>query len=580
MYSLEQLEQKNIKQLKEIGWQLNLLPEGDKRCRQNWINALVGINPPLLQLLEVSSAASVEQVQEPIMETVEAPSLAEVDPVYESLVSAVETSPGVEVDQAQELIAPAFETFSGVEVEQVQEVTEQATKTSAGIETEYPRNTRRDCPRCMGVQSLYQDRNCVMESWVIRCLYCDYERFKDLRSEYLARVEPIHGPDEYPWYKEAVRQASVFQSRPLYKELVHYCSTWGPIAPPTEHCFRHCPAPDVEIAQELIVQAAENSLGVEVEPLSELNSKFGRIVYPRPTAKIESKMGQSAMIQGAENFPGVEVEPVTGPITQVTKKLPGSRSKASTPHQLLELFQSRAHIIEAFPGVKTEITVSEGAIGLPAKNPILTGITFSDRFLVCYSPPQPEIIHFQSDADGQLSLLNFEIESVDEPPDPDDFESLDAFREALARWDFEHPEELAVSLDSMCEWAPCPGDWYEFDTELELSQVSELSRELEPSQVSELFTFNFSIPTFSAEDDRPNRTDESHDTGTFAKLPKPKPPSFPPATVSQAQPKPQPAATQLQAKRIPNAYQTHTCCIAAGSSTQLARSPPFGDAGF
>jgi len=30
MHTLEQLEQKNIKQLKEIGLQLNVLPEGDR----------------------------------------------------------------------------------------------------------------------------------------------------------------------------------------------------------------------------------------------------------------------------------------------------------------------------------------------------------------------------------------------------------------------------------------------------------------------------------------------------------------------------------------------------------------------
>jgi hypothetical protein len=54
MYTLEQLQHKNIKQLKEIGSQLNVLPASDRRCRQNWINAIVGVNPPLLQLLEAS----------------------------------------------------------------------------------------------------------------------------------------------------------------------------------------------------------------------------------------------------------------------------------------------------------------------------------------------------------------------------------------------------------------------------------------------------------------------------------------------------------------------------------------------
>jgi nitrous oxidase accessory protein NosD len=81
MYALEQLQQKSLKELKEIGWQLNVLPVSDRRYRQNWIDALVGINPPLLQLLEVSPAASVVEQVQPIIETVEAPSSVEVEPV-------------------------------------------------------------------------------------------------------------------------------------------------------------------------------------------------------------------------------------------------------------------------------------------------------------------------------------------------------------------------------------------------------------------------------------------------------------------------------------------------------------------
>jgi len=381
MYTLEQLQQKNIKELKEIGSQLNVLPASDRRCRQNWIDAIVGVNPPLLQLLEFSPAASVEQVQ-PIIETVETPSAVEV-------------------------------------------------------------------------------------------------------------------------------------------ELVHM--------------------PPIEL-------------------------KFGCIVYPRPV--------QKSITQAAENTPGVDpgvdVDLAQEPIAQAAETFPGV-GIARRKEPLIET-------VKTSPGVKTEVT----AIGLAAKNPILTGVTFSDRFLARYSPPQPEIIHFRSDADGQLSLLNFEIELVDEPPDPDDFESLDAFREALARWDCEHnevsPEDnepLQVSLESFCLWVPCPADWYEPAALLEPSLMLELSSARKSSITSDFF-----IPTFDVWCDRPNRSDEPPDTGVFAKLPKPNSPSFPPVTVGQAQLKPQPTATQLQAKRIPNAYQTHTCCIVAGSSTQPARSPPGGDAGF
>jgi hypothetical protein len=32
MYTLEELKQKSLKELKDIGWQLNVLPAGDRRC--------------------------------------------------------------------------------------------------------------------------------------------------------------------------------------------------------------------------------------------------------------------------------------------------------------------------------------------------------------------------------------------------------------------------------------------------------------------------------------------------------------------------------------------------------------------
>jgi hypothetical protein len=398
MYSLEQLQQKNIKQLKEIGWQLNVFPEADRRCRQNWIDALVGVNPPLLQLLEVFPAAFVVEQVQPIIETVETPSAVEVEP-FQML--PIESNFGriIYLQPAQELIAPAAQKFPRVE-----------------RVTEFNRNN-----------------------------FSGFERVTESNRNNFSGFERV---------------------------------------------------------QELI-----------------------------------------------ENFPGVEVDSVSEAIAQAA---------------------------ETSPGVESD------------RHPILRGVTFSDRFLACYSPPQAQIIHFQSDADGQLSLLNFEIESASEPPDPDDFESLDAFREAIARWDFEHNEvspehnevnpeynePLQVSLDSFSLWGLCPADWYE-SALLEPSSMLELSQTCKSSITSDFF-----ILTFDCLSDRPNRSDEPPDTVTFAKLPKPKPPSFPPATVGQAQPKPQPTAIQPQAKRIPNAYQTHTCCIVAGSSTQPARSPPGGDAGF
>jgi hypothetical protein len=66
MHTLEQLQGKTFRELKKIGWELNVLPEGDHRRRETWIKAIAGVKRPLLQLLEVSPAAEVvEQAQEP-----------------------------------------------------------------------------------------------------------------------------------------------------------------------------------------------------------------------------------------------------------------------------------------------------------------------------------------------------------------------------------------------------------------------------------------------------------------------------------------------------------------------------------
>ena len=447
MYSLEELQQKNIKQLKEIGWQLNVMPEGDKRCRQNWIDALVGINPPLLQLLEVSPAA--EEVE------LAAKAIAPVAPVQESLIETVETSPGVRVDPAQKAIEL-----------QAQEAIAQAAETSPGVES-----------------------------------------------------DPLLGA---------------------------------------------------------IVSVAENSPGVEVD----------RVQQP---------------IETVENFPGVErvTESNRNNFSGVERVTESNWNNFSGVERVTESNRNNFSGVEVDRVQKAIEVQAQEAIAQAVENspgvefdwhPILRGVTLSDRFLARYSPPQSGIIHFQSELDGQLSLLDFEVQSQPEPPDPDDFESLDAFREAIARWDTENPELLAASIDSMCEWTPCPEEWYWPKAEilpLKASSTINLSLPSEPSEVMELLiagessiTCNFFIPTFDAWCERFNRSDELPDTGSYARLSKPKPPSFPATALGQAHTKRSSNPAQTQPKLIPNSFQTHTYCIAAGSSTQPARSPPGGDAGF
>jgi hypothetical protein len=712
MYTLEQLQQKTFGELKAIGWELNVLPEGDRRRRQSWIDALVNVNPPLLQLLEVSPGVEVDRTQEPITETVEASPAVEAEQVQDLPIESKfgrivypkstakpiaqneearpqfdrsqsadvhnrrshpaksdRDSSGVKtealgsqkgdrvlavardcetdrgrvlpdqsiklVNQAQEPIVQVTETFPGVEVDRVQNPVRKTVEASTGVVDEpiqeYAQNARRDCPRCVGIQSLYWTRNFGMETWVICCLYCDYERLKDPREAYLAAPEPIHGPDEYPTYKEAIRQASAFQAPPpSYTPPGDYCCTWAPLAPSTQ-TFSGVDSSQEQIdiqRQEPIAQAAQNSPDVEVDQLPDCVECFG-------DGYLEDESGLIKSCQCSASAPKLSRKMTQRAIVPASKNLPGSRSK-TTAHQLLELFKSSAHIIEDSPGVKTEAAVRESAIVPAAKNrikegsdqnPILTGITLSDRFVTRYTPPQSEIIYFQSDADGQLSLLDFEVESVEEPPDPDDFESLDAFQKAIERWDLEHPssfnhcsahcsdhcsdhwpssvqneppdpekfdsmfafwaaydtwdklsdddsepssvqnEHLEISLDSFCEWAPCPADWYESNTLLEQSKVSELLRAEESSITSDFF-----IPTFDLLGDRSNRSDEPPDTGIFARLPKPKPPTFPPQA---SQPKS--AQVRRASRNYPATIPKLFHRVVAGTSNQPARSPPGGD---
>jgi len=406
---------------------------------------------------------------------------------------------------------------------------------------------------------------------------------------------------------------------------------------------------------------AETATDVDVDPVEEPLSKCAEC-FDDGFLEDESGLIKSCLCSIEPKLSRQNAQRAIAPFS--TKNLPGSRSKTSTAHQLLELFKSSAHIIEDSPGVKTEATVSESAIAPATKNhleeesdqnPILTGITLSDRFIARYSPPQAENIRFQLEADGQLSLLDFEVQSEPEPPDPDDFESLDAFPSAIARWDSEHcelnsvqkepldcqhcelnsercelnsehcklnsvqkeppdPEDfdsmfafwtaydawveddsdeppssedndvssedkpLELSLDSFCLWAHCPADWYEPAVLIELSEVSELSPTRKTSITSDFF-----IPTFGSWGDRSDRSDEPPHTGIFARLPKPKPPNFPPqASQPQVRHKLETSWTPVSrvSRNYPETIPKLFPRVAAGSSTQPARSPPGGDAQF
>jgi hypothetical protein len=634
MYTLEQLQKKSLKELKEIGWELNVSPTDDRRCRENWVNAIAGVNPPLLELLETSPAEDVQAQESPIIETVEASGAAENVQAHEP---PIESKFGriVYPQPAKGAIVQVAKTSPGIESI---ELTQEAQKHKFLLCLKDGDNT-----------FWYNGKDFVFEKWSAKT-YCK-------RGVGAAK----HQLRSHPEVKRARNVLEV---------------------------VKNSPGVEVDPALEPISQVAETSPAADNVQAQEppIESKFGGIVYPRPA--------QGAIVPAAETSPAVEVDPVQNaikaditefnnrfraksagfcrpPRTYVTESVDAveellpkcaecfddgffeeesgfiktcdCRSESKLSCQSVQ--SSIVPAIENFPSVDCVYCDSPEYESLrdesyrcyrcqpeSDQNSILTGISLSDRFFARYTPPQSETLHYDTDgykveADGQLNLFSVQFQSPPEPPDPDDFESLDAFREAIARWDCEHPscsdhcsdhlanslekeppnpedfgsmfafwaaydawdkatdddgepssidklpssidKPLEISLDSFIAWAPCPLDWYEPTAVMEHLRAGDSSD-----------TSDFSIPTFGAWCDRANRqtdTDEPPDTGIFARLPKPKPPNFPPRAIGYTQPnRPLNAASRNYPETIPKLFH----CSVAGSSNQPARSPPGGDANF
>ena len=409
MYTLKQLQTKTFNELKKIGWELNLLPAGDRRCRQSWIDAITGVKPPLL-----------------------------------------EVSPGVEVEPVAEAIE---------------------------VQAQEP------------------------------------------------PIESKFGRIVYP----------------------------KPAAEPIAQVSEISPGVSFDVEEFRETHAAE--IDAYVASFSDESRPPNRGTGDRGRLESEPKVSQSAIAPADKN--------------------PRSVDRNSIAHELLVLFKSSARIIQEPIKIQhqepIEIQHQEAIENSP-------GVTFSPRFLALYPPPfcQPS---YEADDGGQLNLLKW-VDS-EEPPDPDDFASigdfwvamdcfnawhsewncecfpefsdfcdcgteildagefvLDASQEALAPWDAENPEPLTVSVDSMTEWALCPEDWYEPAAEIlplkapSMHEVLELSPAIETIEIVESFSScELLIPFFGAAGDRQNDKDEPPDAGSFARLPKPKPPGFPPRTV-------------------------------------------------
>ncbi|MEK0177742.1 hypothetical protein [Microcoleus anatoxicus] len=652
----------------------------------------VQVQELIAQAVETPSGAEIDSVQEPIAPSVETPSGVETDSVQEAIAPAVETSSGVETDLVSEAIAQAAKTSPGVEVNQIQETIAQVVETSLGVEVDQvqegiefftvsPRRSFesfddsmsflevlqlcRDVEKTLESKSLGELQRLVSKIVKVKpgCHCLSVAGKKKHRSTWvrsakleLSNLVQMRGFAKTPRGLGGLEPILCWEILWESEDLIirDYDALILLVQEAIAQVVETSPVVEVDQVSEAIVQVAETSPGLQVEQVQQaievqvqepIESKFGRIVYPKAAAEPIAPAAKNLTPGGINetrpnidrtgsadlhqrclhstqpdgNNSGIETETlgsrkgdrvlaVSGDsqadrrrllpnqsneltATIFTDEQPSNRgdgrgrvesevkvnqsaispdvkisvgveadrpqkSKFSIAHQLLDLF-------------KSSVACSQDSIELAAKTPpgvetdyllepieIPPGVTFSPRFLSLYSPPQSENISYKADADGQLSLLDFEVQSESEFPDPDDFESLDDFRQAIALWDIEHPESLEVSLDSFT---------YQADYELaESSEVMEFSSAIlaEGCVNESSSTYNFSIPTFDAWCDRTSRnsSDEPPTAGVGARRPKPKPPSFPPMVVAAGD----------RANRIKKFARSAT--LAGG------RAPPGGDA--
>jgi len=332
MYTLEELKQKSLKELKDIGWQLNVLPEGDRRCRQSWIDALVGVTPPLLKLLEDSPAASVDQVQDVIEQA--AKKSLDVDRVQEP---PLESKFGriVYPRPAQEPIAQEAKTSPGVDtnvdVDRVQDIIDQ---TWTSWEKEH----------CVWLKSanwcIHQGENKRIEAFLPNSKTLRLEGMKK-GAGYCAICEVSECTYDFNGLPLPVCTSLYAQEAIASAAKTSPAVEVDPVSEPIAQVAETCPGVEVYRTEEPIMETAETCPGVEVDRVQE------PIVPVAETCPgVEVDRVQEPIIEMVETFPAASVEQAQEAIAPAAKNLPGSRLKTSTAHQLLELFKSSAHIIE------------------------------------------------------------------------------------------------------------------------------------------------------------------------------------------------------------------------------------------
>ncbi|MEG4319748.1 hypothetical protein [Microcoleus sp. Aus8_D3] len=270
-------------------------------------------------------------------------------------------------------------------------------------------------------------------------------------------------------------------------------------------------SPGVDFAQESIELAVESSPGVDFaqelgvdfaqEPIELAAESFSGVDFAQESIElaVESSPGvdfaQEPIELAVESSPGVDFAQELGvdfaqePIELAAESFSG----VDFAQESIEL------AVESFSGVD----FAQEPIELAAES--FLGVDFAQEPIACDSIlPQPLIflieflsegegfdvqpltltvadawnpadfgeVLYKADASGQLNLFEWE---VSEPLDPDDYPSIAGFQQAWDAWSLENPEiepiDLpaenipgvfsdigtveTVSLESMCQWAPC-----------------------------------------------------------------------------------------------------------------------------
>ena len=495
MYTLEELRDKTFKELKALGYQLNALPDGDKRCRQNWIDAIAGVNPPLLALLEESAPADSDSSG--AIEVQTSPGAIE-----------VQTSPGaIEVQASPGAIDSR--------------------------PTQKPQKYRFFlCLKNEGNTLWYDGKDFVCERWSAK-IYCT-------RGIGSAKYQ-LQSRPEVRRAGNVLQVVEIFPSGTetnlVQEELTE--SKFGRIAYPRAGSKSIAQLPKTSPGVEDIQgqnHAEPNGIGTEQNGTHEIAIGSGIHQQCLNTAQPDggndgtqtqtprSQKGDR-VLETAGNGQAVERRPLPRESTELTALFNDDRppNRGDNGRDRLEsepkLSQSAIELVaENLRSVDSQTLTAHQLLleQLRSRRTSEDFPTLSDSFLARYLPPQSEKIHYLPDSDGQLGLFDFDVEVADEPPDPDDFDCMSAFWVAYDAWEARADE---------CE------QFSEYCAPLELPSMAVTNETIETvSGTSESSsTCEFLIPVF-AESDRADN-DEPPTAGAGVRRPLPKPPTFGPVMV-------------------------------------------------